>query len=448
MIDYVKINNLSIGLLIKDRLDFEVKVVEQTGEALTDKKKSAYYKNMIFTLTPGDRFAKVQGSLHKLSNGGQYNNDRFTFAKFRQVYEDLSRIIKPDDNINVIELGVNIITPFNPTDFIDCLICHGKTQFNKVKTQRMEYAQCSHTHYAIKIYNKGLQQPTGSYILRVEVRQERMQKLFPEGLKWSQLVDPRIWEYLGEVLKEKFSEVIYYDPSIQLDLVPEKERQIIDKGYNPIYWQNNKSDHAYREKKQFQDLVKKHGTMFNSLPDLISEEVSDLVKSYHYSDEQNRNPELSKMVESYNYSFPEDLNSKNTDLGDLVKSYTLLSCINSPTHENNPLNRLCKVTGIDISMQKPESKFLNVSGIKFLFENNSPAFEELRRKQLTRKWENETLKVQYREIAHSIRNKYHNPLNGPRHNARRAINTLYSDPLLFDIVPFILPEKMMLAGLN
>ncbi len=446
MIDYIKIINLRIGSEIQNLLDFEIKVIEKTGET-PPKKKFAYDKNMIFTLTPGDRFAKVGGSLHKFSNGGELNNDRFTFKKFRMVHEYLSRWISPDDIINVLEFGVNVITPFDPSDFINGLISHKQKQFNKEINPGIAYAQCSLSHYAIKIYNKGLQQPTGSNILRVEVRQERMQKLFPDGLKWSQLADLKTWEYLGEVLKEKFSEVVYFDPSIKLNQVPEKERQIVERGNNPIYWQNNKSNHADRQRKQFQGLIKKYGSKFNNLPELISEEVSELVKSYHYSEEEKGKTDLSDLAKSYHYLEPEDFTPKETSFDHLAKSYPLLSCNNSPTPILTTGQRFCKVTGINISMQKIESKFLSISGLKYLFENDRSTFDKLKLERLTRRMQNKQFNDQLKEIAHSIRNEYFNPKNNPRNNTLKGIENLFSYPSLFDIRPFIRPEKMELAGM-
>ena len=449
MIDYIKINNLIIGLEILRLLDFNGKHNLNTGEVIENEKIFADYLTMIFTVTPpnpkspGKRFAKVAGSLHKLSNGGKYNNDRFTFEKFRQVYIYLSRYISPDDFINVLEFGINIITPFDPTDFIKHLLSHAKTQFNKVSKQGMEYSQCEHSHYSIKIYNKGLQQSPESYILRVEMRQERMQKLFPDGLKWSELADLKTWEYLGEVLKEKFSEVIYYDPSIRLNEIPEKERQIIEKGNNPIYWRDNKSNHADRERKQFQGLIRKHGSKFNLLPELIEQEVSELVKSYHYSEETNKETDITELAKSYHYSQPEDLTPKETSFDPLAKSYTQLSCTISPTHISTTGKRICKVTGIDISMQKPNSKFANVSGLKNLLENDPSTVDKLKSERLSAKWENEPLKVQFVEIGHSARNEF----NNPRNNTKRSIKKLLSTPALFDITPFIRPEKMELAGM-
>lgn len=424
MIDYIKIINLSIGSVIQNLLDFEIRVNQETGEELTDKKKSAKYKNMVCTLTPGDRYTKIEGSIHKLSNNGEVNNDRFTFDKFRKVYEELSRFISPDDLINVLEFGVNIFTPFDPTTFIKNLISHKQTQFNKTINPGMAYAQAEYSHYLIKIYNKGLQQPTGSYILRVEVKYLKMQKLFKNRLKWSQLLDLATWEYLGKVLADKFSEVIYYDPSIKLNQLSDKDREIIRQGHNPIYWQNNNSPHASRDRKQFQGLIKKHGTIFNLLPELLDQEVKELVKSYHYIT-------------------PDNKTNSDPYLNPLVNSYPLLYGNYSPTNKNTHINHLCKVTGINISMQRAGSQFLCDSGIRFLFENDAETFAKLKTERLSQKWQSEPIEVQFREIAHSIRNEYFNP----RHNATRDIKNLYSHPVLFDFEPFIRLDKMRIAGL-
>jgi len=435
---------LLIGAEIQNLLDFHILVNQETGEVPTDKKKSANLKNMIFTLTPNDRFAKVGGSVHQYANGGKLNNDRFTIERFRQVANELRELINPNDDVNVLEWGINLIVPFDPTDFIKNLISHQKTQFNKTKQTNEVFAEIRYTHYRIKVYNKGIQQPTGSYILRIELHYVRMQNLFPEGLKWSRLGALETWDYLGKVLIEKFNDVIYYDPSINLDQVPEKEKRIIEKGHNPIYWQNNKSAHADRDRKKFQDLIKKHGTKFNSISNLIDQEVTVLVKNYHYSEEANIEDELSGMVKSYHYSTPEDPTIKDINFDPLVKCYPLLSCTNSPTNINTTDRRFCKITGIDISMQKSGSVFLCVSGIQSLMETDQITFNKLRFERLSPKWRNEPFEVQVREIAHSIRNEY----NNPRHNAKRDIQNLLSYPVLFDLVPFIRPDRMRVSGLS
>lgn len=160
-----------IGLEIQTKLDFGIIVNQNTGEQYLHKKKSANLNNLTFTITPGNRFVKGQGSLHKFSNNGTFNNDRFTFNRFTKVAEDLKDYIFPDDKINVLEFGVNVKTPFDPSDFIKNLIAHRKQSFNKTFKEGMVYSSCEYNQNILKIYNKSLQQgPEGSFILRIEAQ--------------------------------------------------------------------------------------------------------------------------------------------------------------------------------------------------------------------------------------------------------------------------------------
>ncbi len=431
MIDNFKINNLSIGLNIENLLDFKIQVNKRTGEELTEEKRSANLKNLIFTITPGDRFAKVKGSLHYFANGGEHNNnDRFTFDRFVEATKELKEYISPDDIINSLEFGVNVHTPFDPSDFIDNLIAYKDKQFNKDKniSSNKHFSECSTSHYIIKIYNKSLQQgPSGAFILRVEAKYLRMQNLFPNGLKWSDLGKVETWHKLGVVLKEKFSDVIYYDPSIDLNNATERERQFIETGNNPFYWEKKlKGSHTGRTRERYKKLIGKYGSKFNNLPELLDQEIEKVAKSYHYFDAEN-DP------------------LKSTGCKKVANSYTLLTCNFPPLQQpTSTMPVKCLVTGIDISVQKPGSKFLCISGVRWLFMTDPATYEKLKSERLSAKWQNSTLNIQFREICHSVRNEYFNP----RNNTTRAIMRLNQYPTLFDNYPLIRDDKRQIARIN
>ena len=251
MIDFIKINDLKKGRILPDLLDFEIKSSERTGEVYEDRKKSAYLKNLVFTITPGANFVKMQGSVHCFANGGGKNNDRFTFNRFLSISEELKEYISQDDNINVIEFGINITTPFNPSDLIKNLLASGKRQFNKKIAPGICFAEACYNQYIIKIYNKGLQQgPSDSHLLRIEVKYLKMENIFNNGLKWGDLSNPDTWVYLGKVLQKKFSEVVYYDPAIKINEINKLDATIIKEGHNPIFWQNLSGPHASRIRKR------------------------------------------------------------------------------------------------------------------------------------------------------------------------------------------------------
>jgi hypothetical protein len=95
------------------------------------------------------------------------------------------------------------------------------------------------------------------------------------------------------------------------------------------------------------------------------------------------------------------------------------------------------VTGHDISMQKSGSRFLSIAGIKYLYLHNRELYNKLAAERLSIKWNDFPLKVHFREIAHSIRNQYFNPA----HNAKKSLQKISADPVLFDVLPTIADEK-------
>lgn len=445
MIDYIKINDLIVGLKIQSLLDFEVKVNQSTGEELIHKKKSAYLKNLVFTITPGKRFVKGQGSIHKYANGGKNNNDRFTFSRFLNVANDLKEYINPDDIINTLEFGINLQTPFDPSLFIGNLIAHLKKPFNKTITRDKVYSQVEYSHFILKIYNKGLQQgPNEVNILRIEVKYLKMQKLCKDILKWSDLMNIKTWHYLGGIIKKKFDEAIYYDPSIDINQVSEKDRLLIEKGDNPKFWEKQSGPHVSRKRKQYQSVIKKYGTVFNNISELLDEEINEVVKSYHNSHKGNEDINSSKfkeVVKSYHNSDIEDEDVNSTDFKEVVKSYPLLYSNNSPIIENDSSAMYCKVTGLGISMQKKGSRFLNIKGIRYLYKNNRQEYNKLL-SELPVKWHSAPLKIQEYKIAHHVRDKFFNR----RNSTRRAINKMCSKPALFDNRQLISKEKLRIAN--
>ena len=70
-------------------------------------------------------------------------------------------------------------------------------------------------------------------------------------------------------------------------------------------------------------------------------------------------------------------------------------------------------------MQRKESRFLGITGIKFYMKHDPPVRDELLGR-LSSRWEKAPLEVKIKEIAHSIRNEYYNP----RNNAKRALTRL------------------------
>ena len=104
----------------------------------------------------------------------------------------------------------------------------------------------------------------------------------------------------------------------------------------------------------------------------------------------------------------------------------------------------CPVTGLNISMQPTNSRFLSYTGVKWYYENDRKTFEKKLAVYLTDSCRKKGLSQQFKSISHSIRNKDSNP----RNNTKRAIKKLLSeDGCLFDNYKLIDQNKLHEARL-
>lgn len=104
----------------------------------------------------------------------------------------------------------------------------------------------------------------------------------------------------------------------------------------------------------------------------------------------------------------------------------------------------CPVTGLDISMQPKNSKFLSYSGVKWYHENQHEIYKNLLEPKLTGTWKDKPLSRQFKEIAHAVRNSDSNP----RNNTKRAVNRILHDKnTLFSNSSLIDKRKLREAGL-
>ena len=111
--------------------------------------------------------------------------------------------------------------------------------------------------------------------------------------------------------------------------------------------------------------------------------------------------------------------------------------------ENNI--KRCPVTGLDISMQPQNSKFITISGIAWYYKNEREIYYQFLASRLTGDFINKDLKTQFKTIAHRIRNAESNP----RNNTKRAIRKLLDDKSsLFNNILLIDKHKLQEAGLK
>jgi hypothetical protein len=107
--------------------------------------------------------------------------------------------------------------------------------------------------------------------------------------------------------------------------------------------------------------------------------------------------------------------------------------------------KTCPVTGLDISMQPKNSKFLSYTGVKWYYNNDYDTYREMLAPMLRKRWKYKSLKDQFREIAHIVRNRDSNP----RNNIKRVLSRILSDKnTLFNNLSLIDKKKLKKAGLK
>lgn len=115
------------------------------------------------------------------------------------------------------------------------------------------------------------------------------------------------------------------------------------------------------------------------------------------------------------------------------------------TRENNAIQaKRCPVTGLDISMQPKNSKFLSFSGVRWYYEHDRKIFNRILEPLLTASGKKKDLPIQFRAIAHNIRNAESNPRNNTKRAIQRLINEKNS---LFNNLMLIDEKKLREAGM-
>lgn len=452
MIDFVKSFNCNLdpSQLLKNRyLKFPVVVDPDTGEVL---KKNRYsdYNGITFSIYQSGK-VRIAGSLHKYFNMGLHNYNDFHFSDLITTIQDLyDRFgINPlEVYLNNLEFGVNIELDFKPRVLIDSLVTHHYKSFNVESKSIILYAYAQYDNYILKIYDKGLQFGLNRNLLRIEIKVLRMAYLKNTGIKtlWD-LTDCHKLIRLKEILINVVDDILFWDKSIDKSHLSKRELELINKGCNPKFWPDHLEEagkNASKKMRHYKELIRKHGGyQFHLIGDLIQEKWDLLLaqdsKTLRLLTEF-QNTLLSKKLRVLT-----EIQNEGVDVPVSYYNISITSSDNSGKGGNvvtpdNKGKKVCTVTGIDISMQKEESRFLCITGIRYLYKNNRQQYDILL-SELPTKWHNAPREVQEYKITHHIRDKFFNP----RNSTRRAINKICARPALFDNRLLVSKEKLAIA---
>jgi len=392
LIDFVKIYIKDFNPLILEGnpdLDFFDNINLSTGQIRTTNRKgnkitpykNAFYNGLEFRIYDTGT-TTIQGSLHKFWNAGAHNYNDFNFSAFSDVLDALKKKfnIEPQQCIlKCLEVGINITPPIPTNEILDYCFLHKTKPFEYQKnSDEGKYKQCEHTQYIIKLYNKALHYKSQGFniepeIMRFEIKYSKMERVNKlEVFNLNDILKKGFGIFKNELLTE-WQNVLFYDTTINSNTKKLTNYQ------NPIYWSElvnrpTKSNY-YKHRAFLSDLTNKYSDKRHQMLTEIMSKKIDLLN--------NRGASFDTLnIKSIHTPQPETIKAKD--------------------------NSICKVTKVNISMQKDSSLLLSHTGLRYYFKTDKKIFEQIKRRYLSKRWLNSDLETQIKEIAHNIRNQRSN----------------------------------------
>lgn len=287
MYDYVKIviNNISFAndLLNNALLNFSSPIILNTGE-FKDHLKTADYKNLIFMIYISGR-VEIKGSLHKYWNDGKHNYNDFNLRAIRETIKDLHEKFNINPSLarlSNLEVGLNIITPFNPNDLLSSIIAFKSSSFNQMRTKGPGFGKDVYfQQFGVKFYNKAMQYFRHENILRFEKKYIKMICLGWGDVFLSDLLKFEFAAHCINDLLKCFDEMIITEV-IDSTLLSKNENRIYEFCNNPLNWGKMTRKHRYKYKNQFADIVQTFGRQnFKvTIRELLFNKGNELINAY------------------------------------------------------------------------------------------------------------------------------------------------------------------------
>lgn len=397
MIDFIKLSIKgidAIDLLDSGKLDFKGQYSANSGEWFDKTYIAQLHDCKIILNLSGDGthyHTDFEGSIHKLWNsinnvtapnallkkGKGFNGNVITLSdiiKGRTYLERLFGCGSEQMHLHNLEVGFNLTVNFDPTLYIKGLLFFRKTQFAILHDGH--FAQAEFQRYRFKIYDKGNQYGMGKHILRIELKFNKMNELRKLGLMTLADIDAGMLIKLKSVLIKRFKSILHYDYTMRENELSKTDIIMVLKYSNPAYWRSIDSNRLDKPKKALLRLIEKHtDRLSNQIIMAIEEACMKITQSETAQESVRSNHSIIRLQ--------------------ITKERSIKSCL---------------LTGIDISMQKPDSLLLSHTGLRFYLANNPSLYSRVRNKYLTSKWHDKPLNIQITEIAHNIRDTYRHTL--------------------------------------
>lgn len=392
-IDYFKNHTLLDWVSDTDKLNnFDKEVVIS--------KKVKQYKGIHFCFYSNK--LEILFKPHYYFNDGLHNANDFTIMDCIDVLVGVRNVLKIDLKVFKvvnIEYGLNVVSPIDVKDLITYIAYHERNEFRSdlglAYSKKSYFVNANGTanqYKTIKAYAKGLQFPKYADIntFRFEVKSKKSRFINQLGIYTADnLLNPNVYLVMAVSLVNEFDKVLIFDCATDFKTLSQKEQIKIVKYNNTMEWYriNNLTN-----RNSFSKNKVAYYNLINKVPFNLKSQLRQII--------YDKLELLKKGADSP----PSEVNKKGADSQLYNRGICTLQEIQKENEVSKQKQAICRVTTMDISMQKDNSILLSHTGLKYYYQTDKKIFEQLKRKYLSIKWHKSRFEIQIKEIAHNIRN--------------------------------------------
>lgn len=420
----------------------------------------ANYKGLI--ITRDNSYCSVRGSLHKYFNDGKHNYNDFTLSDFIRTISDLEKTLNINANIiqiGRIETGVNIDIDIDVDEFIGSVILFNNTH----PTMCDNGIIFKLNDYDLKLYRKELKGHPNKLRIELAIKKKRKRDaIIKEYATYcttlSDLTNSNVWQAFGNELESVCDNLIVIDREhINYSDLKPKDAELLTKGVSSFFWTKKWNSRATRMRHldRFVELSSKYGgnDIREEIKTAITSKIKELI-DVENTPQNVTNVPFMRNAENETFS-PFMRNVEN------VKNETNVPFMKSGNENKNETNvhvdkegkrftsSLCEVTSLSLEIGIKQGTYLSAKGVEYYFHNQREIYDKILLPRLSEKWHESELNIQFREIAHSIRNEKYNPKNNPRNNLKTSIKVRDNGVLnLFDYSVMLREDKRKILTTN
>jgi hypothetical protein len=369
------------------------------NEVITTKKVKQY-KGIYFCFYSNK--LEILFKPHYYFNNNLHNANDFRIIDCINVLVEVRNALKielQEFKVVNIEYGLNVISPIDIKDLITYLAYHEKNEFRtdiglvySKKSYSTNANGTGNQYKIIKAYAKGLQfsNYTGINTFRFEVKSKKSRFINQLGIYTANdLLKPIVYLVMLESITNEFEKVLILDCATNFKNLSHKEQTKIAKYNNPMEWYKIKNASN-------RNSFSKNKNTYYKLTDKVPSNLKNQLRQIIYD-------KLQLLKKGAN-SPPNKIYKKGAD----SQLYNRGICTQKKLNKDEIKKPICKVTGINIEMQKNDSFLLSHTGLKYYYKTDRNIFEQIKRRYLSKKWLTADSETQIKEIAHNIRNAKNN----------------------------------------